>query len=504
MLQNSAGRCAAATPFTTVIFRFKASFVLRFSTISAIFAILILLPGGRALSQGEAPLSVSTAISEALNSSPQARAARFERDAALARTDKERPIARPTAQAVVSGGVQGPRVTYPGAPGSDTTVLPEEMGRVDLIIEQPLYHAGARPARMRYNAETALVDLDYRKALASIASNIQKLFVDLRRAESAVRIADEGAVAARQYHDLVQHLIDAGSGRPVDLQTANGQVAEAEAGVAEAQNGLKLAKFAINQAIGRPLTSGLNSPTTSTETAVATVQPTLPAQDEAIRSAQVRRPEIVELQLELAAAKSGVTLARSQSQPNLVARGQVTEQTPSVFVHEHYASAMLEIKLPILDNDKTKLDTKEAVAQVNRLEALIDQAKSGVALDVVRSLAGIQNAEERLKAATVQVSASEASHTVAVTAYSVGRATAGEVQTSMRDLKQAKAGSETNMEIDVFAQRCLRPLACRPRGSVATDYRSACATAGCARAQKMMRCSKQSPHGFPTLCASRS
>jgi outer membrane protein TolC len=172
--------------------------------------------------------------------------------------------------------------------------------------------------------------------------------------------------------------------------------------------------------------------------------------DEAIRTSQLLRPEIVELQLELAAAKSGITLARSQSQPNLVARGQLTEQTPSAFVHEHYASAMLEIKLPILDNDKTKLDTKEAEAQVKRLEALIDQAKSGAALDVDRASMHIGDARARLRAADTLVASTTAAYNVTTVAYSVGRATAVDVQSAMREVKLAKE-KQTDAAIDLLS-----------------------------------------------------
>jgi len=412
-----------------------------------IFLPIALLSSSRNLCLAQSYMSVSDAISEALTISPLARAARFDRDAALARNGKDRPSARPTMQAVASGGVQGPRVTYPGAPRSDTTVLPEEVGRLDLIIEQPLYHAGARPARQRFDAQTALVDLEYRKALSAIAVTVRKLFVDLRRAESAARIAQDGADAAQRYYDLVQHLIDAGSARPVDLQTANGQLANAKAGLAEAESGLKLAKLAINQALGRPLNSAVSITFPANESDVYDGQ-RVPI-DEAISTAQDHRPEIVELQIELAAAKSGVTLARLQSQPNLVARGQVTEQTPSAFVHEHYASAMLEIKLPILDNDKTRLDTREAEAHVKRLEALIEQAKSGAVLDIVNAVERIQVAKGRIDAAKVQVAASAAAETATITAYSVGRATAVDVQSASRELKLAKE-KQTDANIDLL------------------------------------------------------
>jgi outer membrane protein TolC len=341
-------------------------------------------------------------------------------------------------------------VTYPGAPGTDTTVLPEQVGRLDLVIEQPLYHAGAKPARVRFEAEISLADLDYRKSLTAIAESMRKLYIDFRRAESAVRVASEGVAGCQRYYDLVKHLIDAGSAKPIDLQTASGQLAEANAGLAEAESGVKISMFAINQSMGRAMNSPLNISPPATDLDIVEGRYIPLSVDEVKRSAQLLRPEIVELRLELDAARSGVSLAKSQSQPNLVARGQVTEQTPSAFVHEHYASAMLQIKLPIFDNDKTKMDTREAEAQVKRLEALLEQAKSGVDLDVLKALSRFQVVRDRLAAARQQTTALSATSTVTTTAYSVGRATAIDVQSAQRELRLAKE-KEAQAEIDVLS-----------------------------------------------------
>ncbi len=250
VLRTPAGPCCADTCQTAAGCTTRVVHIQLNRTVPVLLVLLSLFFVSQAPVQGQTNLSLSQAIDEALRSSPQARAARYEMDAALARTGKERPDARPTMQAVASGGIQGPRVTYPGPPGSDTTVVPEEIGRIDLIIEQPIYHAGGRSARERFDAQTALVILDYRRALSAIVAVVRKLCVDLQRAESGVRVAGESVDAAQRYYNQVQQLIDAGSARPIDLQTASGQLAEAKAGIAEAESGRELAKLAINQALG--------------------------------------------------------------------------------------------------------------------------------------------------------------------------------------------------------------------------------------------------------------
>ncbi len=68
----------------------------------------------------------------------------------------------------------------------------------------------------------------------------------------------------------------------------------------------------------------------------------------------------------------------------------------------------------------------------------LSRAKTGAALDVDRAFTHIQNAENRIKTTEVQVAASAAADNVTIVAYSVGRATAIDVQSAMRELKLAK------------------------------------------------------------------
>jgi outer membrane protein TolC len=161
----------------------------------------------------------------------------------------------------------------------------------------------------------------------------------------------------------------------------------------------------------------------------------------------------MELQLEIAAAKAGVSLAKSQSQPSVLFRGQLTEQTPTAFIHEHYAAAMLEIRLPILDNGKTKLDTREARAQVGRLEALLEDAKAGISLDVSRAWDRMQHTRELIKLAEIRAKGAAAQLKVAETAYSVGRASSVEVTAARRESRLAQEKQNDAAADDLRARK---------------------------------------------------
>src|SRR5581483_9719430 len=245
------------------------------------------------------PLTLAESVETALRQSPQARAARFAWEAAQTQADREKPVARPTLNATASGTLQGPRVTFPRPDETEAVVLPERVARLDLTLEQVVYRPGLGAARQRYAAQSYAAALDYRKALADLALSVRKAYLDVLRAESGVRTAQDGLAAAQRYQALVQRQIAAGFAKPVDAETV----------VTQAEGGLALARLAFNRALGRPL----STPVSLEPVAALPVVPEAP--EAAIAAALRNRLELVSLEQNLVAARAGVSLARVQSQP---------------------------------------------------------------------------------------------------------------------------------------------------------------------------------------------
>jgi len=253
------------------------------------------------------------------------------------------------------------------------------------------------------------------------------------RAEAGVGVAQDGLQAAQRMQALVTQQIAAGLAKPVDANTAVGQVAEAQSGVTQATSALSLARMNFNRTLGRDL---------QTEVVLAPLPdaPKAPdTPDAAIAVARKRRPELQMLEETLKGARAGVALAKSQTQPSLNFRGQISEQTPSAFVREHYAAAILEIRWSILDGGKSRLDTQEAKAQTGRIEALREDARQGIALEVTQYWQQMRDAQEKIGLTRTQREGMEATAAVAETAYKVGRGTILEVQAAQREVRGARA-----------------------------------------------------------------
>ena len=389
----------------------------------------------------EKPLTQAEAVTLALRQSPQAQVGAAVREVARLQAQRDRPVARPTFNAIVSGTAQGPRKDLPN---SQYVILPEGAARLDLIVEQVIYRGGRGAARQRYQAEDALALEGYRKTLADVAQTARHAYLDVLRAEAGLQTARDGVAQAVRYQALVQKQIKAGVAKPVDATTARAQVAEATAGESQAQSGVDSARRALNLALGRRLNTAtaLDSPGTL---------PTVPvAPDEAVAFALQNRSELVTLELNLRLARAGVVLARSQSGPTVTARGQYSEQTPTVLYPEHYYAATLELRLPLFDGGKTRQDTQEAQAQVGRLEAEREQARRGIELEVTQAWQKMRDTAAQIEAAREQRRFREALTVVAEKAYEVGQGTAVAAQAAQSDLRAARQ-RELQATYDLYA-----------------------------------------------------
>jgi outer membrane protein TolC len=394
-------------------------------------ALLVLLTPG--FPQADAPLSVDDAVRLARTNSPKLRAARFEAQAAQTETDREKPVARPTVTAQAIGTLQGPRVTFPRDGEGDATVLPERFGRVELMVEQVLYRPGLGAARERYAAQTRANVWDYRRTENDVIQEVRRAYFNLLTAQTMAEVARGGVETARKHLDLVKLMLEAGQSSERDEKAADADLAEAEQGAIKAENGVALARADLNRLMGRDLASSL---TTSSQ---RTLEAVPDGPEAGIALALARRPEIRQLEENLRAARAGVSLARTQAQPSLSARATAARQTPSAFTNDNYYAAGLVITWNLLDAGKTRADVQEARARVGQLEALLEETKLGIRLEVEKAWRDMREARARIAAAVRQVAAAQAALDVSELRYQQRAATQLEVSGAIFSVTKALA-----------------------------------------------------------------
>lgn len=387
-------------------------------------------------------LTSTGAVKIALKQSPKLRAARAERDAALAHNDKEKPVARPSVSIEAVGQLQGPRVTLPRVTPGDETVVPERYGRLELLIEQTLFRAGLSSARARYDAQNRAADWELRRAEQETAVEVLRAYFGLVSAEDQAKIAGEGVRIARKQLDLTRTMLEAGTASERDVKASDADLAEAELGKSRAEGGVDLARANLNRLMGL-------DPAASVEMAPVSPLPAIPSSStDPISQAMRDRPEIHLLDEGLAAARASESLAATQNLPTLSARAIGAAQTPTALTDSKFFAAGLSLKWSPFDQGKTRSDVREARASVARLEALREDARLGIRLEVEKALTDMRTARDRIAVADRQVSSAEAALGVSQLRYQAGTATQLEVSGSLFALIKAR-GNRAQAETDL-------------------------------------------------------
>ena len=134
----------------------------------------------------------------------------------------------------------------------------------------------------------------------------------------------------------------------------------------------------------------------------------------------------------LRAAQMGTSLARLQVQPTVSLRWQFSRQTPTALLPENYMATFLEVRLPFWDGGRKNLDVMEAKAQTKRLEALLEEAKQGIALEVRQAWVKVQESLDQQTLNRTQEAEALGLEKVAETAYRVGKGTILELMEARR------------------------------------------------------------------------
>ena len=389
-------------------------------------------------------ISVEEAVHTALTNSPKLIAVRRDAEANQAVTDRDKPVARPQVKAEAETRLQGPRVTFPRDGSGDVTVLPERYGRITLTIEQTLYRAGMGAARTRYDAQTRSTQWEVRRAENDAIQDVRKACYTMMTARTLAEVSREGRDLAKKHRDLTLTMLSAGAVSERDVHAAEADLADAEQGVLRAENGLVLSRANLNHLMGR-------EPGVELDMAEITLPPPTPEHPEVdLNRALTTRPEIRQLQEGIRAAGAGALLAATQDKPGLSARAIAERQTESAFTNPNYFSAGLVLSWNPFDGGKTRSEVREARARKAQLEALLDEARLGIRLEMEKAKQDMAEARGRITVSDRQIAAARLAMDISELRYGQRAATQLEVSSALFGITKARA-ARTQAIFDLLA-----------------------------------------------------
>ncbi len=366
---------------------------------SALLVLAILWPAISALDDGHAAekLSLKECIETALKNQPAIRAAR---ENVRAGQGRETQAASPYfPQLTASTGYSESHAPLGGAFGDSTT----KSYTTSLSMNQTLYDFGK--TGNAYDAAklgTLSLERDADRINQEVVLNVKQSYYALLAAKKLVEVAQKTIEQTESHLKQAEAFFRAGSKPRYDVTRAEVEVNNANLGLINAKNGVRIRTIALNNAMGI-------DPGRSTEIveALPTV-PALPTLEQAQIDALQNRPDMKRMEADIEAARSRVRAEQSNYLPTLSANAAYswangsTEMGPfmgTMFKGDVQNSwnAGIMLTLPLFQGGLTKGRVAEARGNMLAIEAQRDAMKQSILLEVNQAFADLESAAARVE-----------------------------------------------------------------------------------------------------------
>ena len=340
------------------------------------------------------------------------------------RSDEAAAQGRPsvTASGTATRFDQATKIALGGSPPIQVTPTHQEILTLDIGDRLDLtgqIRAAADQARLQSLADEFVLG----QIRNSRILRAQTIYFNTLRAQHQVDVARAAlSNAERQLQDAT-NLNAAGVGQRIDVLRAQTQAATAQQNLATAQNNFSIALTSFNDLVGRPLPAPvqlvdlpgviIQQPVTdfsSVGAPDAKAQTLLPAAtgevgainiDRALQAANAQRPEILQAQVNVRVAETGVKLSRAGLEPtfSLSAAGNYYPTPSFQFPRQRTAQITATVNIPLYDGGATRDRVQESKLRTQNAQTSLESTRSDVALDVRQAYLNLATAAQQIGAA---------------------------------------------------------------------------------------------------------
>jgi outer membrane protein len=285
-----------------------------------------------------------------------------------------------------------------------------------LAIVQPLFNGGREylgRAQAKLSKEASIQDLE--RARQETVYNVIKAYYGLLVAKEYNTVALRSLDTSEANVKLADARYRAGAVLQSDLLRAKVQLAEVKELLTRSENGIRLAKAALNFAMGVP--QGTEYEITGS----------LAAQDlkddvtAALAQAADKRPDLIAMGLNRQNAEKSVSQARTEYLPSLNLMGQVDWNSDHVAGDDAKSWAVMAVlQWNLFDGLVTRSKVKEAVATSSRMKALEEQARAAIELQARQAFYNVTASLDRIAASASSVQEAEEGLRIVQKRYETG------------------------------------------------------------------------------------
>jgi outer membrane protein len=341
---------------------------------------------------------------------------------ALARAGRGPTVTASTTPTVSSGSGLTPQ-GFSASAGVGATYVLYDSGQIAHAVRQA--EANLKAAQLALEATRQ-----------DVALSVAQAYVNVLRAERAVRVREQVVVQTRELLRLAEGQFRAGVVARADVVRAQANLAAAEGELLAARNAVDQAKAALNAAIGQPAATPL---------AVAPPPPTprLTLAQAALPTLADERPEVRRAMAELEAAEAGLALAQASGGWRVTLDARAAQNlTPSTSTTWSVSGA---VSVPLADAGRTAAAVAEAQATLAAARARIETARLAAQQQSLQAYLNLLSARARIESARAGLLFAQESLRLAQGRYAAGAGTLLEVtdaQTALVTAEQALANAE--------------------------------------------------------------
>jgi outer membrane protein TolC len=367
-----------------------------------LFTALLLVPAGAATAQE--PLSLESAIQEAVSRNPSLRGAEAGADAAAAGVSAARSALFPRISfteswqrgdqpVFVFSTLLASRRFAASNFAIDALNHPDPLGyfHATVGVEQMLFDGGARRAAVAAaRAQHDIADLGAREARLAVARNVVDLYGRLLVVQSARNAASAALAAAREDAARAERRRDAGLATDADVLALTVHVADMEERVIQAEGDAAIVRAQLNRLMG----AAVDRPFDAVEPAPAVDTPpeALPA---LLAEAETNRPDLQIAAASQQAAAAAGRSARAAFIPTVAAQAafdvsgtRLTDRASSWLV-----GGELRWSLGLGGTERARL--KAAAAGESKARADAEDARARVQVEIVTALQEVRSGRAR-------------------------------------------------------------------------------------------------------------
>jgi outer membrane protein len=305
-----------------------------------------------------------------------------------------------------------------------------------LRLNVPLYTGGRTEGlidQAKSNANIATIGVT--KAKEQVTLDTTTAYFSVLQNSKLVAVGQETVDNLSEHLKNVQAQFQVGTVAKSDVLQTEVELANAQQNLTKAQNAYDVSVATFNNIIGMPLDS---KNTMKDDLAYVKYDMSL---DDSIKMADEKRPEILQSQETINAAKAGIKVADSGNLPTVTASGAKGWSGSDFPGDDSNWSVGISANWNIFDSGITNAQIKQAKANMDKVSESDQQIRTGIELEVRQAYSSMKEAEARIDTSKVAVDKATEDLKASQAKYYAGAGTNLDVIDAQVALTQAETNS---------------------------------------------------------------